>query len=377
MGSFIKYLYLIEYMKKLNFIFMLCAVVLILIGINLLGYSNGGGFVLTGKITEPPGNCPDPCFTEINGSPVEISAGECGPYLPQYCPFVVSDPDDCGVFTDDCGICGCPEGEDCGESGTCFEFDPGSPPIDTHTECIEIPGGEFSCVEFPGGGDNECNVDSDCYTTSHMVCIGGDSCEVAPGPGRDQCDLSGCFLDYLNRCDEFTWGNECQIANEPVYCVDESFVNSCQNCGCPGELLCQEDGNCALPKSGGDFEDLIYLSSVSLELEKNEYVKRLVESNLRTTFEFKKPEAPLLRFVSPTIARMSIKLPDKPEIEKVETTGEIQKSPELGKLVLIRGLRLSKNGIRLSPGEIQEEFSMLLGLKNNQPYINLHFSDLP
>jgi len=61
----------------------------------------------------------------------------------------------------------------------------------------------------------------------------------------------------------------------------------------------------------------------------------------------------------------------------VETTGEIQKSPELGKLILIRGLRLSKNGIMFSPGEAKEEFKMLLGLKNNQPYIKLHFSDLP
>jgi len=377
MGSFIKYLYLIEYMKKLNLVFVLCAVIFILVGINLLGYSNESGFVLTGKATEIPRNCWLPCPTEINGSPVEIPGGECGPYLPQFCPFVVDDLEDCGVFTDDCQTCGCPEGEDCGGSGTCFEFDPDNPLTETHTECIELPGDEFNCVEFPGEGANECSVDNDCYTSSHMVCIVGESCESAPGPGRNQCDLSGCLPEYLNRCDDYTWDNECQVANEPIYCLDGTFVNDCQICGCPGELLCQEDGNCILPKSGGDFEDLIYLSSVSLDLEKNKYMKRLVENNLRATFEFKKPEAPLLRFISPTIARMSLKLPDKPEIEKVETTGEIQKSPELGKLILIRGLRLSKNGIMFSPGEAKEEFKMLLGLKNNQPYIKLHFSDLP
>lgn len=365
-------------MKKVNLVLIICTVVVVLLGVNYLGYTKEKGFTLTGKATLPPGNCHDPCSGYINDTFYIVDAGECGPLPPQFCPNVVEELEDCGIFVDNCTLCGCPSELECGADGGCI-LQSGDPDMETHTECVELPGEIFECVEFPGEGNDECSIDSDCYTTTHMVCDEdtGD-CEIAPGPGRDQCDITGCFSDYLNRCDDYTWNNECQVANEPVYCLDGEFVNDCSLCGCPGDLICQESRECSLPKGNGDdFDSLLYLSSVSLELEKNEYIKKLVESNLRATLQFEKPEIPIVKFVRPTLTKISLNLPDKPNIEKADTTGEIQKSPELGRLILIRGLRSSVNGIQLSPGETQEEFRMLLGLKENKPYIGLQFPELP
>ena len=75
---------------------------------------------------------------------------------------------------------------------------------------------------------------------------------------------------------------------------------------------------------------------------------------------------------------MSLELPDKPEIEKVESLEDIVKSPpiDVEKIVVIRGVRKLPSGLQLSPGvKKPREFEMIIGKVGNNPYIGLSFPD--
>ena len=104
-----------------------------------------------------------------------------------------------------------------------------------------------------------------------------------------------------------------------------------------------------------------------------------MESKIKSTLEFERPEIPIMRFIRPTITEMSLELPDKPDIEKVESVEEVLSSPptEVEKMVVIRGVKKLPSGLQLSPGiKKPREFEMVIGKIGNNPYIGLSFPDL-
>jgi hypothetical protein len=365
-------------MKKVNLIVMFSVTVLILAGISMLDYNGKTGWGITGKYVGPRIDCLNPCS---DGT----LPGECSYNQPFYCLDGAETAEECGLI-EDCQTCGCLPNLECKEDGSCG-LPSDDPPEITHTGCVEVTEGAYVCMDLPGVGYDECGSDDDCYTVSHTECSGdgrdGYYCQSVFGPGKDQCDAEGCLPEYLNRCDDYTWDNECQIANQPIYCEDGSFVNDCQTCSCPIGLTCSDSGDCTYIQGGDDFEDLIYLSSISIELDKNSYLKSLMDKKLTTALKFDKQEIPIMRFIRPTITRMSLELPEKPEIKKFEgdsINGEIEKSPpqELEKAIVIQGLRKPLDGLQLSPGlKRPKEFEMILGIRGSIPYIGLSFPDIP
>ncbi len=374
-------------MKRVNLIVIFSVTVVILAGISLLSYGDSG-FYLSGFVTEDPINNCNPIYDSCSDGEGELSPGVCSESKPWYCPETEAEGE-CGVLIESCQDCSCFSNDyECQENGTCLftggEGEGEGEP--THSECIEVTEGAYSCVEFPGSGLDQCQIDADCYDTYHTVCNedpSGNYCQTALGPGRNQCDLEGCLPDYLNRCDDYTWDNECRIASEPLFCSESTFVNDCNTCGCPSGLDCQSDGSCSYDNNGGDnFDDLIYISTISVGLDKNIYVKDLIESKLKSTLEFEKSEVPIMRFIRPAIIKMSLDLPEKPEIEKVEEGNfdEIVRSPpkDIEKIIVIQGLKKKLEGIQLSPGvKNLKEFEMIIGRIDNNPYIGLSFPDLP
>jgi hypothetical protein len=360
-------------MKRVHKISIFVFVVLLVFG---FGYVKGDLIEITGRATGVGiANCHIPCQTEINGSPVEIPVGQCGPYLPEYCPELVEEQEDCGFFIDNCTVCGCPEGNTCQEDGNCLSD--GSSPSDTYMGCVEVVPGSFACMEKQGSSPDECSSDGDCYSVSHIECNEGDlSCEEVPGPGRDECDSSDeCYSGYINRCSDLIWNMECQIGNAPVYCSEGEFVADCSECGCPPGLSCMGDGNCAYAtgSSESDFDETSFLMELSLTLGGNQYVKTMVNDKLQATLQFERVERPLIKFVRPTLTRISAKMPTQTEIEIRDSLDGIQYSPVMGKFVVINGLASGVDGVQYSPGSSMEGFQMIIGVnENNTPIIDLN-----
>ncbi len=368
-------------MKRVNLIVIFSITFIILVGIISLDYGGENFYYITGSAT----NQSDACGEWCNDGIVDVQPGLCSESGLWYCP-ISKDKGDCGYLTEACEKCGCfSDAYDCQPEGHCLlgggEGEGEGEP--THNECLEVTEGVYSCAEFPGEGLNQCQIDADCYDTYHSVCNedpAGNYCQTELGPGRNQCDLEGCLPSYLERCDDFTWNDECRIASSPLFCVDGVFVDDCSTCGCPPGLDCQEDGSCLYDDGGEDnFEDLVYISTISVGLDKNIYIKDLMESKIKSTLEFERPEIPIMRFIRPTITEMSLELPDKPDIEKVESVEEVLSSPptEVEKMVVIRGVKKLPSGLQLSPGiKKPREFEMVIGKIGNNPYIGLSFPDL-
>lgn len=361
-------------MKKEHKISILVFVVLLVFG---FGFVYGDLIEITGRaILDEPANCQNPCPTEVNGSPYDVQVGECSPNLPKYCPSIVEDEiNECGILVNNCTQCSCPEDKTCQEDGSCLLS--GGDPGDTYMDCVEIVKGSFACMEKQGSGADECSSDGDCYSISHAECDEGElSCEEAPGPGRDECDLNGmCYSNFLNRCSDLTWNMECQMGNAPVYCSGGEFIADCSECGCPPGLSCLGDGNCAYAKgsSGSDFDETSFLMELSLTLGGNQYVKTMVNDKLQTTLQFERVEFPLIKFVRPTLTRISAKGPSKTEIEIKDSLEGIQYSPIAGKFLVINGLASGVDGVQFSPGSSMEDFQMIIGVnENNEPIIDLN-----
>jgi len=105
----------------------------------------------------------------------------------------------------------------------------------------------------------------------------------------------------------------------------------------------------------------------------NQYVKTMVNDKLQATLQFERVERPLIKFVRPTLTRISAKMPTQTEIEIRDSLDGIQYSPVMGKFVVINGLASGVDGVQYSPGSSMEGFQMIIGVnENNTPIIDLN-----
>ena len=151
--------------------------------------------------------------------------GECSDIKPKYC--------DDGAFKNDCGRCGCSEGEVCQEDGSCL---PKCEDGTVFTYCSEnkpllcskgtLLENCFKCGCFPG---QTCSDDGSC--------VG--NIEVGAGAEREVMEEK----ETVATCSDETIYGDCSL-QKPNYCDNGNLVDNCELCGCYQGESCS-DGICS------------------------------------------------------------------------------------------------------------------------------------
>jgi hypothetical protein len=135
------------------------------------------------------------CHTEFGEPMTSVDCQDCTSGDTQSCNLPLN-PGTCGVCNEGLKTC------TSGQWGTCEQITfPGQEICDnafdedcdcnpdyvdadclTHLECD----GNYECVEVPGEGSNQCTVNADCVTPTHLECQ-GINCIIVPGEGSNQC----------------------------------------------------------------------------------------------------------------------------------------------------------------------------------------------
>ena len=169
-----------------------------------------------------------------------------------------------------------------------------------------------------------------------------------------------------------------------MYCEDGNPVDNCQVCGCPSsgsddfEYECAQDGSCELIFSpDAEIDDLLEFRNLTISAQSRISLEELFGQRLFYALQFKRYEKPLaIKFISPYLFKVTQNLPPKPDLEIKEDSfvNENSEGVQMGPpkdVIVITGLAALPDGVFLSPGEREEEFSFILNVENGVPQIGL------
>tara|TARA_Y100000310_G_C20627708_1_gene786890 strand:+ start:551 stop:1318 length:768 start_codon:yes stop_codon:yes gene_type:complete len=208
----------------------------------------------------------------------------------------------------------------------------------------------------------------------------------------------------VDDCSDGTSPGQCS-SDRPKYCLYEvenlkdcGLVEDCQRCGCDNDYICLEGGSCSYqPSDDEDYEcssdygceenevcvnyncvalpsiekpespeDVVDLLNLNNQFKREELNKEILEK----VFNIPSSEKSIINFIIPSLTKNLFEKPDI-FIYRESEYSEIKKSPGVGEVIIVEGLIPLEEGVYLSPGEREKDFRMLLGTKDNAPYISL------